>query len=290
MLKRETAFDKLFLLLAYSVSILFGIICLIPFLHELAISLSGPLPVLARKVDLIPKDFTLRYYFMVFENSQFIRSLSVTVFITIVGTFLNVALTTFTAYPLSKRWLPYRTQLMYFIMIPMLFSGGLIPLYLALNSMKLINTVWVMILPGLISSFYLIILKTIMEGIPESLEESAKIDGASPFVILFKIIIPLSKAGISTLVVFYSVYNWNMFSYSVYFTHKSSLWTLQVYIKQMLDFNITVLKTGMITSGNVTPESATAATLMLSAIPIILVYPFMQKYFVKGVKLGSLKG
>jgi putative aldouronate transport system permease protein len=263
-----------------------------PFLHLLSLSLStGNVPL--TQIHLIPPEFTWDNYKKVLTNEFVLSGFVNTLTRTILGTALSLAATVFAAYPLAKRYFPHRSFWTAFIVFTMFFSGGLIPNYLLVKNLGLMNSVWALVLPGLVSAFSLVIARNFFMAIPESLEESGKIDGANDIVILFRIVIPISMPIIATLSLWMAVGHWNAWFDSLIYMTDSHNQVLQVVMrrivllgtKDMMDLN-SFDDPNLV----VNPETIKAATLMVTIIPIVMFYPFLQKYFVKGVLVGSLKG
>ena len=194
------------------------------------------------------------------------------------------------AYPLSKKYLPNRNFWTTIVLIPMFFGGGLIPSYLLMRLLHLTNTIWALILPGLVSSYNLILVRNYMMSLPDSLEESAKIDGANEIVILFRIILPLSKPILDTIALWIAVAHWNAWFDCLIYITKKELIVLQVVLYQVINAGSQQVVTGSLSTDVVYPEILKACTIMVTTIPIIMVYPFAQKYFIKGIMVGSLKG
>jgi putative aldouronate transport system permease protein len=267
------------------------IITLYPFLFVFSMSISDPKYVLDQSVWLFPKGFSVESYKRVFENPDIWTSYYNTIFYTVIGTAFNVMLTIFGAYPLSRKNFFARKQLMIFIVFTMFFSGGLIPLFILIKDLGLYNTRWALIIPGVISAFLLIVSRTFFQSIPESLDESAKMDGANDITILFKIIMPLSKPIIAVLALFYAVGHWNSYFPAMIYLPDAKLQPLQLYLVKILIQNQDKLSEGL------TDELDRAlftlqlkySIIIVAVLPILLVYPFLQKYFAKGVMLGSLK-
>lgn len=239
--------------------------------------------------------FSLEAYRKILSvDNGLISAFKISVVRTAVGTFLNLIFSSLLAYPISRRYFPARNPITAYIVITMLFSGGLIPSYLVISSLKLIDSYLVYILPGLISAWNCIILRNFFMGIPDSIEESARIDGASDWTILFKIILPLSLPALATLGLFYAVGHWNAWFDAVVYMRSPEKYTLQVFLRRLVMENANMKAlTGMEQEDPnrvLTPESIKNATVMVTTIPIILVYPFVQKYFVKGIMIGALKG
>ncbi|WP_128099840.1 carbohydrate ABC transporter permease [Paenibacillus sp. DCT19] len=271
---------------------LFVIFCLAPFLHTIAISLSSNRAITSGEVTIFPKEFNWDAYIQVFSDQSMIYSLGFTSVLTVATTVLCMLFTLAAAYPLTKKKLKGRKLFMYVIIITMFFSGGMIPEYLLIRDLNLLNSVWALILPGLVSPFNLIILISFFRGIPESLEESAEIDGSSHVHTLFKIILPLSMPVLATLALFYAVGRWNGFQDSLLYINDPKLYPLQLKLFQMVQNNM-VSELTLMEGANrapLTPESLKAATVVFATVPILLVYPWLQKYFVSGAMLGAVKG
>lgn len=269
----------------------FALLCLFPFVHVIAQSLSSHRAITSGEVMLFPVEITFHAYKEVLMDSHFIRSFVISVARTVFGTVFSVFFTCLMAYPLSKAYIKGRGVLLFLIVFTMLFSGGMIPTYLVVRETGLLNTFWAYIIPGTISAFNLIIVKNFFQSIPAELEESARIDGGSNTGILFKIVIPLSMPVIATISLFHAVGHWNAFFDAVIYITDSSLYPLQIYLRELIQFdqsNIELLDS--LEQQLLANESLKAAALISSTVPILVVYPFLQKYFVKGVMLGSVKG
>ncbi|GGG06450.1 carbohydrate ABC transporter permease [Paenibacillus aceti] len=272
--------------------VLCGTATLFPFLYVLAVSLSPMEQVMRGGLILWPEKFTWDSYSMIFSNSHFMQALWMTISITVVGTITNLALTVLMAYPLSKTRLKGRRIILFLVLFTMLFSGGMIPGYLVMKWLGLLNSFWSVIMPGAISAFNLIILKNFFQGIPEALEESARIDGCSHFGVLLKIVLPLSMPALATFTLFYAVGHWNQFFQSIMYVTNSSLWPIQVILRQMIIEGSTEEYQAAIANESiqVIPMTIKMAAIVVATVPILLVYPFLQKHFAKGVLLGSVKG
>lgn len=286
--------ERLFSVLNYSFFILLGIITLFPFLNIIAKSFSSEAAVVSGIVSIFPIDFQIGTYKLVLGNSQFLNSFKITIIVTIVGTFASLMMTVLAAYPLSKPNLKFRKSLLLIFIFTMLFNGGIIPSYLVMRELQMINTIWALFVPGLISVFYMLIVKNFFEALPDSLEESAKLDGASNMRILFSIMLPLSKPVLATVGLFYAVLLWNSYFNAMIYITAPDLKTLQLYLKELIASTQEVLTTaGQIDVNrdlNQAPEAVRAASIVTATVPILLVYPFLQKHFVKGVLVGSVKG
>ncbi|WP_242840791.1 carbohydrate ABC transporter permease [Butyrivibrio proteoclasticus] len=267
--------------------------CVFPFIHVLAKSISGNSAVIAKKVYFLPVDLTFDAYKSIFEDGSLVRSMGYSVLVTAVFTLLGMIVCTCAAYPLSKKRLKGRAFFTFILMVPMYFSAGIIPSYLLMKDLHLLDNPLVLILPLIYSSYNMLIMKNFfMSTIPDSLEESAFLDGASNFQVLFKIVLPLSKPIIATLSLFYAVGRWNSYADNMYFIQKDSLKMVQYRLYQMVasateSQTTTLSEASAVTS---TPEVLQAASIMFITIPIICIYPFVQKYFVKGTMVGAVKG
>ncbi|MEW9699922.1 carbohydrate ABC transporter permease [Paenibacillus sp. SI8] len=267
---------------------LIGISTLYPFLNILFVSLSNMKDIVQNGgVMLYPKSFHLDSYQYVLRFSGLLNAYGITVTVTIVGTIINLIMTALGAYVLSMRDLPGRNVLMTIVLIAMLFNGGLIPTYLVVRSLHLVNTIWALILPFAINTWLLILMRNFFQGIPTSLRESARIDGCSEFGILVRIILPLSIPIVATLALFYGVSHWNEYTNVIIYINNPKIATLQLILRKMYTFSIEQLD-----GDNLPPpvETIRAATVMMATLPIVIVYPFLQKYFVQGVLVGSVKG
>jgi ABC-type sugar transport system, permease component len=268
------------------------LLCLAPFVHILSVSFSSGSAITAGKVFLYPIQFTTEAYASVFNDKSMIRSLGFTVLLTAIFTLLAMLMTTLAAFPLSNGKLKGRRAVMLFIVFTMFFSGGLIPEYLLIKSLGLLDKMSVLILPGLISPFSMIIMITFIRStIPDTLHEAAEIDGCSQFGKLFRIVLPLSLPVIATLALFYAVGRWNGFRDALFYVHNQNLFPLQLKLYQMVVNNmisdITAIEGAEMKK--TISESLKAASIMFATVPILVVYPWLQRYFVSGMTLGSVK-
>ncbi|WP_413409303.1 carbohydrate ABC transporter permease [Paenibacillus amylolyticus] len=268
------------------------VLCLAPFIHIIAISLSSNRAIGSGEVSFFPKELSFEAYTKVFADGSMIRSLIYTIWLTVLSTVLSMVMTIAAAYPLAKSNLKGRKWFMLVIVVTMFFSGGIIPEYILIKNLHLLDSIWGLILPGLISPFYMIILITFFRGIPESLEEAAGIDGSSHFGTLMRIILPLSLPVMATLSLFYAVGRWNGFQDALMYITKPELYPLQLKLYQMIQQNqITeLMQNEGIGAVQVLPESLKAASVIFSTLPILLVYPWLQRYFISGVMVGAVKG
>lgn len=266
--------------------------CILPFVHLLAKSLSSNSAVLAKQVTLWPMGLNLDAYNSVIKDGQLTYSLGYTVMVTAIFTALGMFVTVCAAYPLSKKRLKGRVFFATMIMLTLYFSAGLIPQYLLYKSLNLIDRMWVLILPLMFSPYNMLIMKSYFQSnIPDSLEESAFLDGASNIQILFRIVLPLSKPILATLALFYAVGRWNAYADAKYFITTKRLQPLQYLLSNMI-LNSTSDAISLSESAEVrsTPEVLQAAMTIFTTLPILIVYPFVQRYFVKGVMIGAIKG
>ncbi len=267
--------------------------CILPFLHLFAKSISSNAMVMAKKVFFWPKQVTFDAYTSIFRDGTMVYSMVYSAIMTVVFTLLGMIACTCAAYPLSKKRLHGRYVFSFILMFPMYFSAGLIPTYLLYKNLHMLDTVWVLILPLIYSPYNMLIMKTYFQAnLPDSLEESAKLDGASDFQILFRIALPLSKPIIATLSLFYAVGRWNSYADNKYYIQSDALKMIQYRLSQMVSSateaqTTTLSEAAAVTS---TPEVLQAAAIMFVTIPIICIYPFLQKYFVKGAMVGAVEG
>lgn len=280
--------DSFILLLVTAASV----ICLVPILHLAAVSLSSNAAILSNKVTVFPVEWSTMAYQAVLKDAKMISSLFFTILLVAVFTGVCMIMTICAAYPLTKKRLKGRDFFLLVIVFTMFFSGGLIPEYLLVKTLKLTNTIWALVLPGMINAFYLIILKSFFSSIPEELEESARMDGSSHFGTLFRIVLPLSLPVLATLSLFYAVGRWNGFMDALFYITDQDLYPIQLKLYQLVISN--QMSDSTATEGmNATapiPESLKAASIMFATIPILLVYPWLQRYFISGIMIGAVKG
>lgn len=281
---------KLFQFVLSVLFIFFTIISLIPILHIVAISLSSKQSILSGSVTIFPIEFNAEAYAKVLGNINFMSSFLFTILLTAGFTALSMILTILAAYPLSKRGLKGKGFIMTLFVITMYFDPGIIPNYLNIKNLGLIDTIWALVLPGALSAYNLIILRSFFMGIDDSLYEAAYIDGCSEFKALLKISIPLAVPAIATLSLFYAVSRWNGVSDVLYYINDSSLFTVQLKLKQMIDAIAISQQEGSAVASNLIAENIKSASIVFSMIPMLIAYPFIQKYFTKGIMLGSVKG
>ncbi|MBB6732734.1 carbohydrate ABC transporter permease [Cohnella zeiphila] len=269
---------------------LMGLAALFPFLHVLAQSLSSHTAIVSDRVSVYPVGWQLEAYKQLLQDGAFYRSFGVAIIRTVLGTAINMTLTCLMAYSLSRKHLKGRGLVMNMVIFTMIFNGGMIPTFLLLKQLHLLDTIWSLLLPSAVSAFNLILLKNFFQTIPESLVESARIDGAGHGIILRRLFVPLSLPAMATLTLFYAVMHWNSYFDAVMYINNSNLLPLQVYLRNVIvldDSNMNLIDYSGATL--ISPESLKAATIIASVVPMIAIYPFVQHYFAKGVMLGAVK-
>jgi putative aldouronate transport system permease protein len=266
-----------------------GLLALLPFLYVVAGSLATDGEITTRPFFLWPNEFTTTSYEAILSSKSFLRAFAITVAVTFAGTFLQLGLTALTAYPLAKVGLPLRRTVLGLIVFTMVFSAGMIPTFLIVKELGLLNTYWALILPAAINPFSLIIIKNFFQELPVELEESARIDGASELRILWDIVLPLSKPVLATFGLFYAVAIWNDYMSPLLYLTDQGMWTLQMVLRQVTAAS--ALTADQIDSSVPPPSQGIKfAVVVVAAIPVLLAYPFLQKHFAKGMLIGSVKG
>lgn len=270
---------------------IFALLCILPFFHVFAMSTATVKDQMSGDFILWPRTWDFTSYIYIFDTGIFFQSFRNSVIVTVLGTALNMLLTTFTAFALSRHNFSGRRWIMLMIIFTMMFGGGLIPTYLVVKATGLINSLWAMMIPSAVSAFNVIIIREFFRSIDEGIIESAKIDGCSDWGVFWRIMMPLSTASLATFTLFYAVGNWNQYFSAVIYINKPTLWPLQVLLRQV----VTVGQFDMFNlndSDRPLPPAVSIqmATVILTALPIVALYPFLQKYFVKGVTLGAVKG
>ncbi|WP_054860999.1 ABC transporter permease subunit [Gracilibacillus sp. JCM 18860] len=281
---------KIFNIFNYTFLIAMAILCVLPLIHVLAVSFSGKEAASANIINLLPVDFTLEAYQKTFDNPLFLQTLYNSFYRTTLGTFITMTVLVFAGYALSKEF-KGRNFYMWFIVFTMLFSGGMIPSYILVSNLNLTNTVWALVLPGgVVNAFNLILLMNFFKTIPKSLEEAAKIDGAGFFRILFQIYLPLSMAGIATITLFTMVFHWNSWFDGLIYMRETSNYPLATFLQTIVvQQDMSKISTNPEDLENLSQRTVKSAQIFIGALPILLVYPFLQKYFVKGIVMGSIK-
>ena len=289
--------DKLFYCLTTAFLAFFMLIVLLPLINIVACSFSGSYAVSAGQVYLLPKKFTLEGYKTVFNYRGIWRAYGMTFFYTIVGTVINLAMTMLCAYPLSQRDLPLKGPVIGLMTFTMFFGGGLIPSYILVMKLKLLNTVWAMMIPGAMSVYNMILARTFMQGIPNDLWEASQLDGCNEFTYFRTVVLPLSSTLLSVLMLFYGVGHWNSCFDAMIYLNDSKLYPLQLVLRDILVVN-SMDMSSMQNSTNYADQEAREALaqlmkyalIIVSSVPVLVLYPFLKKYFAKGIMLGSLKG
>ncbi|WP_195574446.1 carbohydrate ABC transporter permease [Paenibacillus sp. 1001270B_150601_E10] len=272
--------------------IMLCIVTLYPFYYVLVASLSDPSWIVQQRgLIWYPEGINIEAYIRVLDNPMILQGYLNTLFVVTVGTLINVFMTALGAYGLSRQNVMWKNPIMFFIVFTMFFSGGLIPNYLLVAELGMLDSLWALIIPGAISAFNLIIMRTAFHGVPISLEESAKLDGANDFTVLFRIIIPLSLPVIAVMILFYGVGHWNSWFSALIYLRDRELYPLQLVLREILITNST---DSMMTGTNAADtmpigETIKYATIIVATVPILVLYPFLQKYFVKGVMIGAIK-
>ncbi|GIN56429.1 sugar ABC transporter permease [Lederbergia ruris] len=278
------------------ISAVISVLILYPLIFIVSASFSSPEKVMSGEMWLFPVDFTLDAYSEVFKDGDIWNGYKNTIFYTIGGTFINIILTTLAAYPLSRRDLPGRNIIMFIITFTMFFSGGMIPTFLVVQGLGMVDTFWAMIIPNAIATYNLIVMRTYFQtSIPWELQEAAMIDGCSNWKMLWKVILPLSKPIIAVMLLFYAVGHWNAFFNALIYLRDDKLYPLQLILREIL----------LVSQANMTDEisseigldekmmlgeSIKYALIIIASLPVLVIYPFVQKHFVKGVMIGSIKG
>ncbi|WP_147918678.1 carbohydrate ABC transporter permease [Ruania zhangjianzhongii] len=289
-LRKPTSGRRVFSVVNSAVLIAFALVCLLPFLHVIGSSLANPGELATRAFVIIPREFTLDAYRYVLSTPTIFRAMGVSMFVTVVGTFLSLLVTSLMAYALGKRYLRGRRVINFLVVFTMLFSGGMIPLFIVVNGLGLLDSVWSLILPFTVNAFNFVIMRSFFQSIPDSLEEAARIDGCSEFGVFVRIVLPLSVASIATIGLFYAVAYWNTYMWAILFINDSTLWPIQVLLRQ-----IVIVASGLNADASVVDvvppaQSVKMAVIAVATLPMLIVYPFIQRYFVKGALIGSVKG
>lgn len=276
----------------YLILLIAGLVTILPILIVLARSFSPSHVINQYPLLLWPREPTLEAYQYIMQTPILFRSFGITVFVTVVGTLLNMLLTITAAYGLSKTDIPFSGLMMGFIVFAMLFHAGIVPTYLLVNKLGLIDSIWALIFPSAVSAFNLILMRNYFWSVPQEIEDSARIDGASDWRILWSIVVPLSMPAIATIALFYAVAHWNQFFAALFYINDNSKWPLQLLLRSIvIETNFQGMGAmGEVRERFISPDNIKAATIIFATVPILLVYPFLQKYFVQGIKLGAVKG
>ncbi|MFD2706710.1 carbohydrate ABC transporter permease [Salibacterium lacus] len=291
MIEDKTAGGRLFTVVNTTLLLLFALLCILPLMHVIAGSFTTSAELAEKAFVIFPTEWSIDAYKYIFSTDTIFRALLVSIFVTAGGTLWSMLLSVLTGYGMSRKDLPGRRVIMFFIVFTLLFNGGMIPTFLVVQQTGLLNSLLALVIPVSINAFNMIILKTFFQNLPASLEESARMDGCNDFGILFRIVIPCSMPAIATISLFYAVTYWNTYMHAILYLEDASKWPVQVLLRQ-----IVVLASGMNYDGStymdVPPpeQSVKMAVIVVATIPVLLVYPFLQKHFAKGALLGSVKG
>lgn len=293
--KIKTPFDdKIFYTVSYAILFFVITVILYPLIYVVSASMSSADAVASGRVVFLPVDISFDGYKAVFEHKDVFRGYGNSIFYGVVGTLINVSLTMITAYPLARKNLPYKKGIMMLFTFTMLFSGGMIPSYILLKNLKMINTIYAILIPGAISVYNVIVTRTFIQNIPNDILEAAHIDGCSDFRMFFKIILPLSKSVMAVITLYYFVAHWNAYFNAFIYLNDRELYPLQVILREILLMN--EIDQSLITDSEAMmamesrAEQLKYALIIVSSLPVIIAYPFVQKFFVKGVMVGSVKG
>ncbi|KRF04189.1 sugar ABC transporter permease [Paenibacillus sp. Soil766] len=291
--KKRKSDEKIFDAVVNSLAAIILVVVLYPLLYIVSASFSDPALVLNGEVLLLPKQITFEAYKNVFQNAQIWNGYGNTIVYTLVGTAINLIMTTLAAYPLSRPDMPGRGVIMFFVTLTMFFSGGLIPSYLLVKNLGMVDTMWALVIPGAIATYNLIVMRTYFQSnIPWEIQEAAHIDGCSNWKLLTHVILPLSKPILAVMVLFYAVGHWNSYFNALIYIRSKDMYPLQLVLREVLmvsqadsfDSNVGLESKVLLA------ESMKYVVIIISSLPVLVMYPFVQKHFVKGVMIGSLKG
>jgi putative aldouronate transport system permease protein len=293
--KNQTIQDKIFIIVVYALLCMLFVIIAYPLIYIVSASFSDPQAVISGKVFLFPVDVTLRGYAAVFKNSKIVTGFLNSIFYMVAGTLLNIVMTMLCAYPLSRKEFTARNKLSAIFVFTMYFSGGLVPTYILVNKLGLINTAWAMIIPSAMSTYNMIICRTyIQNSIPDDLYEAGQLDGCTPWKYLLRVVVPLCKPIIAVLILYYGVAKWNSYFDAMLYLKKDALQPLTIVMREILiqnkvDFTmISDVKAASELQG--LTQLLKYSTIVVASVPVLMIYPFVQKYFVKGVMIGAVKG
>jgi len=289
-MKNETTASRIFDVCNVIFLSLLSLTFLYPIFYIISLSLSSPSAIITGRVYVWPVDFNVSAYRHIFKDSSIVNSFLFTSTLTVLGVVSSLLLTALTAYPLTRRHFKGGGVIMRLIVFTMYFSGGMIPTYMLVRNIGLFNSVWSLILPNVVDTFLLIIMISFFRGLPYELEEAAKVEGCSNFGVFWRVFLPISTSVIATLTVFYAVNYWNTFFNALMYIQDANKMTLQVKLYQVLNMFSDSLSDSSGAAVDVIPENVKGATIVVAVLPIVAIYPFMQKYFVKGVTIGAIKG
>ncbi|MEK4851538.1 carbohydrate ABC transporter permease [Paenibacillus sp. FSL H7-0756] len=288
--RKESVGGRIFTFVNTAILVLIALVCLLPFINIIASSFATTQEVMAKRFILFPTTFSLDAYRYILSTPTIFRGLGVSMGVTIAGTVVSMLLTALMAYGLSRRYLPARNTINFIVVFSMLFSGGMIPTFLVVKSVGLINSYGSLIFPVAVNAFNMIIMRNFFQALPDSLEESAKIDGSNDFGIFMRIMLPLALPSIATISLFYAVAYWNTYMNAILYMNDSAKWPIQVLLRQ-----IVIVSSGMQAEGSsvdIVPPAQTIkmAVIVIATVPMLAAYPFVQKHFTKGALLGAVKG
>ncbi len=295
-MKRTSTSRKIFMVCNYLILTLASLSCLLPFVHLFAVSLSSSAAINAGKVVFWPVEFTISAYEYAFKGGVFLRAAFNSIVLVIVGTLLNLLMMILTAYPLSKEKEELLGRNIYagFFVVTMLIGGGLIPTYLVVTGLHLRDSMWALILPGALPVYNMIILMNFMRGLPKELQEAARVDGASEMTVLFRILMPLLKPALATVGLFCIISHWNNWFGAVIYINDPAKKPLATHLRELLvDFESLMIEAGAdvdVLLATMNAQSGRSAQLFLASVPVLVAYPFLQKYFTSGLTIGSVKG
>ncbi|MGG4393616.1 carbohydrate ABC transporter permease [Paenibacillus thiaminolyticus] len=288
---RARSGDRWFNFINVTLLIVLAVITILPIIHVFAMSFVTTEESLSGRFILWPSTWTTEAYRYIFDTGVFFLSLKNTVWLTVVGTFINVILTALLAYVCSRPQFSARRVIMFLVLFTMLFGGGMIPTYLIVKGTGLINSLWALILPGAISAFNMLVMRDFFESLPESVIESARIDGCGDLRILGRIVFPLSLPILATFTLFYAVGNWNQYFSAILYLNDPDKWPLQILLRQVVLIGQADIFSNLDPNVPLPPSvSIQMATVVLASFPIVVLYPFLQRYFVQGLTLGAVKG
>ena len=268
----------------------FALICLIPFIHVIGSSFASPGELATTNFLLIPREFTLDAYRYILSTPTIFRAMGVSVVVTVGGTLLSLVVTALMAYALAKPYLLGRRAVNFMVIFTMLFSGGMIPTFIVVSKLGLLDSLWSLVLPVTVNAFNFVIMRNFFQGIPDSLEESARIDGCSELGVFLRIVLPLSVASIATIGLFYAVTYWNTYMHAILYINDASKWPIQVLLRQIVIVSSGVNADASVVDVVPPAQSVKMAVIAVATLPMLMVYPFVQRYFVKGAMIGSVKG
>jgi len=289
---QRTRGERIFNVFNVTVLGVVALMALYPFVYTISMSLSSAAEAMRSGLHLYPRDISLTSFEMVLANPDIVSGFANSVLRTVSGTALTLFFTCLTAYPLARKELPYRGPLLFLILFTMIFSGGIVPNYLLIKNIGLIDSIWALILPHMLTAFNVIVMKNFFQSIPESLAESAKIDGASEINILARIYVPLSKPVLATVGLWTVVSHWNQWFDAMLYITSDENQVLQTFLQRIvIESSVEMIEQGLVDPNvtQFTPETIKAATVVVTVLPMLLIYPFVQKYFVKGIMLGGVK-